>query len=58
MKLDDYLKMLNDRIADCKNNMDMAYRNYLAEKSKLEAAKATREMYLTMVSERDDRSAL
>lgn len=58
MKLDDYLKMLNDRISDCKNNMDMAYRNYLAEKSKLEAAKATREMYLTMVSENDDRSAL
>jgi hypothetical protein len=58
MKLDDYLKMLDDRIADCKSNMDMAYRNYLAEKSKLKAAMTTREMYLHMVGEKNDRSAL
>lgn len=51
MKLDEYLKMLDDRISDCESNMNMAYRNYLAEKSKLEAAQATREMYLGMLKE-------
>jgi hypothetical protein len=60
MNRDEYLKMLEDRIDDCTSNMNIAYRNYLAEKSKLEAALATKEMYTNLVKEgsENDRRAL
>jgi hypothetical protein len=51
MKPDDYLKMLEDRITDYSYNMATAYRNYLSERSKLEAAIKAKEMYEKLVEE-------
>lgn len=52
MKPDEYLRMLEERIDDCTSNMNSAYRNYLAEKSKLQAALTAKKMYNELVKER------
>lgn len=51
MKHDEYMKMLDDRIKECEYNKKVAYRTYLAENAKLQAAIDAKLMYEILCKE-------